>query len=355
MGRIVPVMLAVLGSAAPCQATDYKLLSLPELVARADAIVVGTVTGAESPCRVTVSRTLAGTAGRVVEFPRHPDAGLRAGDARVLFLNAGKSGLALVYPLATRPTDQADAVARLVAMRADPAKYLADPGAAAAQDFLETLGWAFADREAVGSLDRKAAAMHLQRALGGREPGALVTAIAALRRMGAKDATAVVPLVRHPDDGVRVAAMRFLAWAPDKAAVTPLCEVLDGIKGHSPLEEPVGRALMAIGDPAAVPALERAARRGVYGATSWALGRLGGKASCEALMAGVDRDAMDALEGMMAMVRRSNKRFEPWMGVNSWSPGTGLEHKGDWRRWWDANKDSFELVRTAEEAFRGGR
>ncbi len=355
MVRFIAVMIALLGWAAPCWAKDYALMSVPELVARADVIVVGTVAGAGDPCRVTVTRKLIGTAGQEVEFPRHPDAGLRAGDARVLFLTAGKKGLALVYPLATRPANQVDAVARLVAMRADPAKYLADRAAAAAPDFLETLGWAFAGRETVGGLDRKTAAGHLQRTLGSREPKAVVTALAALQRMGANDATVVVPLIRHRDDGVQLAAIRFLAWAPDKAAVAPLCEVLDGIKGYSPLEEPVGRALMAVGDPAAVPALERAAGRGVYGATAWALGRLGGKNSCEVLMAGVDRDAMDALEGMTVMVRRSNKKFEPWMEVNRWSEATGLEHKGDWRRWWDANKDSFELVKTAEEAFRGGR
>ncbi|HEY2785809.1 MAG TPA: hypothetical protein VGJ05_12640 [Fimbriiglobus sp.] len=329
MIRFLAGVIVVLAGTTPGWAGDYGLMSLPELVARADVIVVGTVGEAGDPCRVTVTRTLFGTAKKIVEFPSYSVAGLREGDALVLFLTSGKKGLSLVYPRATRRAKQADEIARLLAMRADPAKYLADSTVASTPEFLETLGWAFVDRVKVGALDRKTVKEHLVQMLESREPKTVVTSMAALKQMGAKETTAVVPLIKNRDDAVQMPAIRFVAWAPDKAAVGPLCEVLDGIKGYSNLEEPIGRALMEIGDTAAVPALERAAGRGVYGATSWALGRLGDKKSCEVLMAGVDHDKMDALEGMMVMVRRSNKRFESWMGVNQWSEATGLKHKGD--------------------------
>lgn len=358
MTRFLATVAVAAVCAAPCQGRSYRVLSLPELVARADVIVVGRMAATGGTCRITVARTLAGKAGPEVAFPGHPDAQLTVGATRLLFLTAGKSGLALVYPLAVRESERADEVARLVAMRTDPARYVAEPAAANTPEFLETLGWAFASQEKVGALDRPTVIAHIRGALGGWEPEVIVAALASLRQVGDKNATAVVPLVRHRAETVKLAAIRFLEWTADKSAVAPLCEVLDGINGgpgHSPLEDPVGRALIAAGDPAAVPALERAVRRGVDGTSCWALGRLGGKTSGDLLTTRIDRGSGDAGVGMAALVRRSNKPFEPWMDVIRWSPETGLDNKAEWRRWWDANRASFEVVRTAAEAFRKER
>lgn len=356
MARQLVGLLLVACSAVPARADSWSSMSLPDLVGYSDLIVVGTIDQTGPPCRVKVTEVLAGNAGDEVLIPQTRFGLPRAGERAVLFLRGHGEKVFLFHPSAKADVTVADQVRRLLDMRAAPAKYLADPKTATSSDFVAMMGYAFATRDKIGALDRPAVADHLRRILSSADAETASRVLAALRQIGSKDAAAVLHLLKRPEANVRREAIQYLGWTADRTAVGPLCELLDGITGYSELEAPIGRALIEMNDPVAVPALERAARRGVYGATSWALGRLGTKRSFEILLEGVEKkDAGDAGVGLEVLVRRSNKRFEPWMRVGQWSSETGMKHKEDWRKWWDANKADFEVVKTAQEAFRSDR
>jgi hypothetical protein len=356
MARQFVGFLLIACSAVPARADSWSNMSLPDLVGYADVILVGTVDQLGPPCRVKVTEVLAGSAGDEVLIPQSRVWSPRVGERAVFFLRSHGDKVFLFHPSAKADVTVADQVRRLLDMRAAPAKYLTDPKTADSSDFVAMLGYAFATRDKIGDLDRPAAARHLRRVLSSADAETASRVLTALRQIGSKNAAAVLDLLKRPEANLRREAIQYLGWTADRTAVGPLCELLDGITGYSELEEPIGRALIEMNDPVAIPALERAARRGVYGATSWALGRLGTKRSFEILLEGVkNKDAGDAREGMAVLVRRSNKRFEPWMGVGEWSSETGMKHKEDWLKWWDANKADFEVVRTAQEAFRSDR
>jgi HEAT repeats len=353
MTRFMIGMGALLALVPPCPATSYSRLSLPELVGRADVIVLGTVVEAGPTYRVRVDRALAGAPGRELTYPRGKDGFLRPGQTRLLFLTSGPSGLALISPVAHEDPAREDDVRRLLALKADPAKYLADPKTADTPEYLEVLGWAFARRERVGRLARPAAVEHLRKSLASRNPEAVLRAVDGLRRVGCREsATSVVPLLRHGEERVALEAVRYLEWAGDRRAVGPLCETLDRVRVPRDVAAEAARALGRLRDPAAAPALERAVRRGLDGWSGWALATVGDERAFELLLSRAeDHDVMDAVEGMQVLVHRSNKPVQPWMKENSWNPETGLKNKRKWRLWWEANHRDFRVVRTAEQAF----
>ncbi len=357
MARLL-ISVAVLAEfVTTCSAKDYRTLPLPELVGRADVIVVGTVQRAGvpggEPCRVEVGAALAGTVGREVTFGRGPDTHCQVNDRLIFFLRTRKEGLSLIYPLAYERPDRTEEVRRLVDMKARPGKYLDDPKEGRSPDFLEVLGYAFAGRAKVGTLTKAEAVEHLRRCLTTAEKRAVLQAVAALQRTGSKGvALSAVPLLRHPDEKVRLAAVEFLEWAGDRRAVGPLCKALDAVAKDGELGHHIGRALGNLGDSAAAPALERAVRRGIGGWAGWALGAVGGEGCFEALLNEAEKyDGLDAGGGLRVLVYRSNKKPEPWMDEVSWSEQTGLTNKDQWRKWWAANKSDFKVIRTADEAF----
>ncbi len=134
----------------------------------------------------------------------------------------------------------------------------------------------------------------------------IILALHLLEDLDSKDcAPSVIPFLNYTEDSdVRAAAAQFLEFAPIPEAVAPLCKALDSYDNTNPsLELYIGRALIAINEQSALPALRRAAKRGVFGASSWALGCLGNRDDFELLLAGVEQyEAMDALEGLMKLV-----------------------------------------------------
>jgi HEAT repeat protein len=104
------------------------------------------------------------------------------------------------------------------------------------------LGYAFADCDRVGRLTRAEAVAHLRRCLASTDTKAVLRAVGALRRTGSKEAAvSVIPLLRHPDEKVRLAAAEFLEWAQDRRAVGPLCKGLDGIEKDGELGHAIGK------------------------------------------------------------------------------------------------------------------
>ena len=259
---------------------------------------------------------------------------------------------------------------KLAEMKADPKKCLADPARAEDPDFLEMLGYAFAlgGRERFGRLSRAEAVAHLRRCLASADWMAVLQALTALERIqglktlerillpigerGTEEAPLVIPLLRHPVEEVRLAAVGYLLSSPDKRAVGPLCQALDEVEKDGDLGHRIGCALGRAGNPDAAPALERAVKRGIGGGTESALGAFGGKSAFEPLLDGVEkRDSMLAVEGLRSLIRRSNKKPEPWMDKVRWSEETGLTDKDKRRKWWEANKADFKVIKAAGEAF----
>lgn len=243
---------------------------------------------------------------------------------------------------------------KLAEMKADPKKGLDDPAKAEDPDFLEMLGYAFigCGRDRLGRLTRDEAVAHLRRCLASADPTAVLQAVTALERIGCKgEASLIIPLLRHPDEMVRLAAAEYLHWSPDRRVFGPLCEALDKVEKDGDLGYHIGSALAILRDPAAAPSLERAVKRGIRGDAEWALGAFGGESAFQALLDGVEkRDSMSAVERLLNLIRRSNKRPEPWMEKVRWSEEAGLTDKDKWRKWWDSNKADFKVIKTADEA-----
>jgi HEAT repeat protein len=84
-------------------------------------------------------------------------------------------------------------------------------------------------------------------------------AIALGRIGGPKAINALIEVFEGPDEGLRALAVRGLARWPDRAALGPLRSALDDARPE--VFESAAEALGRIGDPAAVEALERTARR----------------------------------------------------------------------------------------------
>ncbi|MEX1095320.1 MAG: HEAT repeat domain-containing protein [Planctomycetales bacterium] len=205
--------------------------------------------------------------------------------------------------------------------------------------------------QAVRQVTAVEAAGYLQKALGSREPEVVLAALSALARRRDTDAVpAVIGLIDHDDDRVAVAAVRFLGWARDERATQALSAALLADADRYRMRFEVARTLSAIADPRAIPALHDAARRGIESAT-YPIGHFGTEDSFRVLLQAADENpAMrsSAPMGLYWLVRRSNKQTEPWM----LDPAqTAAEKLPRWKAWWEANRDTFRLVRTWEEAF----
>jgi hypothetical protein len=338
------VVLAVL--VTPASAKSYRRLSLPELVGQSDVIVVGTVTKAGPDYQVKVTETLAGTAGEEVSFPKNRDSRYKVDDNRIFFLVSRKGSLSLVNPHATEEPAFAKIVTRMWEMKTDPKRFIDDPTQARTPDFLEILGYAFADRDMVGGLTKADAVEHLRQSLGSRDKQAVLQAIAGLQRTGGKHAAAAaIPLIRHPNEKVQLAAVDLLGWASERKAVEPLCTALDEAEKGGEFAQAVARALGSIRDPAATPSLVRAVKKGIDGWSGWALGTVGDETCFEILLDRAEKHgSSDAVVGLDVLIRRSNKKYEPWMRGSDWNAEK-------WSEWWKANKSDFKVIKTAEEAF----
>jgi hypothetical protein len=259
---------------------------------------------------------------------------------------------------------------KLAEMKADPKKCLGDPTKAEDPDFLEMLGYAFAlgGRERFGRLSRAEAVAHLRRCLASADWMAVLEALTALERIhglttlerlvqpigergSTEEAPLVIPLLRHPVEQVRQAAVVYLVWNPDRRAVGPLCQALDEVEKDGDLGHRIGCALGRAGNPDAAPALERAVKRGIGGGTESALGAFGRESAFEPLLDGVEkRDSMLAVEGLLNLIRRSNKKPEAWMEKVRWREESGLTEKVKWRKWWEANKADFKVIKATDKA-----
>ncbi|MEA3207355.1 MAG: hypothetical protein QOE70_412 [Chthoniobacter sp.] len=330
--------------------TSLVLIPLPELVARSDAIVAATVSEQFSnSCTITVSEIVLGAAPHEISVSHPYNKGIHG----IFFLVQGKDQLDLVYPAALVLPEKLQYVRSLVKIRSSPRQYLTDPKLASTPEFLEMLGYLLRDREALDGISRQTAMNHLRASLGASDPKAVIATIGALRNLDRKDSEAVLPLLQHPDLDVRLDAIRYVGWAQDQVATAPLCKMLDGLKGGNSQEAlEIGAALVKIGDSTAVPSLEQAIKRNVFGGTSGALAWLGNEASFEVLLEAVtQRESLNALDAVMDVLSRSNKPVEAWMKEPRWESSIGLTHKQDWINWWQENKADFKIIKTAKEAY----
>lgn len=141
-------------------------------------------------------------------------------------------------------------------------------------------------------------------------------------------AGSVVPLLRHPEPRVRNAAVEYLERAGDRSAVGPLCDAMEAIRDRQ-YRSLIAGALGKLGDPAALPALERALRDGVDGDVGFALGKVGNEATAQMLAERIDRlGSVEAAGGLMLLVARSNLPLEKWMWERSSTPETGFNDPG---------------------------
>jgi hypothetical protein len=379
MSRILVGAVVSLVWSAPCTALTIPQRSLPDLVASSDAVVIGTVSEVKGcVCHVKVTRLLSGKVGREIQLLVRPyllgpnPGALRVGDSRIFFLKVGiewdpgspraseafglvrtsrKQVVGLSSQVGLAGEQRIDDVRRLLAMKASPKEFLDSPQHASWPPFLELLRELFADRSQVGRLHRRELIKHLEGRLSLDDPEAVIKVIDTLFRVRSKGSSArMVPLLRHSDRKVRRASAWFSGWAKSRETVRPLCDALDAGGDDHDLCEVIGDALGEIGDADAVPALKRAVKRGVRGPACLALGRLGDASCFDILLASTEkRGWMDAVDGLLHLVRRSNKKVEPWMEKARYS-GRGVEHKRDWRKWWDANKTTFKVVKTARVA-----
>lgn len=217
-------------------------------------------------------------------------------------------------------------------------------------------GTAFSQTQEQLSSERQTAISNLEPyLLHANDKSTTVLALNILRDLKSKESVRLaIPLLKHVDPGIQAAAARLIAIDPPRESLPVLSEALDSCNGSNiEMESELGRCFVSLEDPASLPAIRRAVKKGIFGYVAIALGRLGERDDFELLLEAVQQhDSMDALEGLMPMVYRSNKPFEVWMSENNHSPKSGLAHKQEWQAWWDKNKGDFIIEKTAKEAFK---
>lgn len=335
-------LVALLVTTGSVWADSYGRVPIPQLVGEPESIVIAAVRErtAES-CTVEVKEVVFGKPIAAMTF--HSKRYTSVPDEAGIYFWGG-SGSCQREPLEKMPEIRA-----AIEMRTTPEKYINEAEVAYRPDFIELLGWIFRDHEVVGKVTRKAAIDHLRSILKANDPALVVLAIRVLRIMEAKESFAVIPLLQHADADIRVAAAGYLAAEPHPAALAPLCAILDRLPNSKLRHGPIGEVLRKLDDPRAVPALERAARRGVC--MSAALGRLGTKQSFPILLEALFKyDSSDTIDGLRDLVRRSNLPVESWMNEVVWTESTGVSHKQDWLNWWKQHYTEFEIIKTGKEA-----
>src|SRR4051794_26436758 len=120
MPRYILALVCAVSLAAPGWATSFRNVPLPELVGRADVIVIGTVLNRGNLFSLKVTETLVGTPPPKVEFlvPRwfefHPPA---EGQTGFFFLVSREGKLIMPTPSSSEPLASAEKVRLLVDMR----------------------------------------------------------------------------------------------------------------------------------------------------------------------------------------------------------------------------------------------
>ncbi len=154
----------------------------------------------------------------------------------------------------------------------------------------------------------------------------------------------VIALLKHEDSEIRAAAAHLIAGMPTRECVVPVAEALAAGTGSADLRD----ILEILDDPAALPAIRRAVKQSKYGLCR-TLGYLGDRDDFELLLGLLrEHDVRDAINGLLLLVRRSNKPYEPWMGTNDQK----ADAKEKWLAWWEANKSDFRVLKTATETFK---
>jgi hypothetical protein len=208
----------------------------------------------------------------------------------------------------------------------------------------------------VGTLNVGDAAAYVRKRLGSSNPQIVIAALLALDKMRDADSVPLVfALLDHEDPGVQVKAIQFLGWSGDRRAVPKLCNLLDAQapdypKGHS-ISDAAALALRNIGDPTSLPCLERAATHGVERAIG-ALAAMGRTESFEIMLDAAERDperCSHVVVALYCLVRRSGKKVEPWMTSSTGNMSIYIARIPKWRKWWDANKTGFKVVKSLEE------
>lgn len=85
--------------------------------------------------------------------------------------------------------------------------------------------------------------------------------------------------------------------------------------------------------------------RGAYGLGS-ALGQLDDEKAFDFLLASAPSSA-DRCEGLLQLVRRSNKTIEAWMNAPLSDSQAETIAAKKWQEWWTANQATFRLVARA--------
>jgi hypothetical protein len=199
----------------------------------------------------------------------------------------------------------------------------------------------------VGKLSRDEAQTFLQRRLADRDPAIVSEALSALTSMRDSESVPLaIALLGHAHRGVRTEAATLLGNSRDGAAVRPLIAQLDAAHADGPVREGempahfeelrAAEALAVIGDPQALPALQRAVAAGKYG-SGRAAGALCDVSCVDGMLALAETGSVESWSAMFFLVERSNHPVEPWMGRNA--SGT------TWRTWWQEHQATFRIVR----------
>jgi hypothetical protein len=350
MFKILHAIFVSFVSMQTCSAIDYEPLSLPELVVRADVIVLGTVFSVGESNVIHVDEVLLGATNKEIAFPKMEDVQLTKGEIPIFFFVKNKDSLNLIYPFAYAEPDRIDEIKRLIEMRIDPHKYFQDRKWNSTPDYLAIVGHVMAGKDRIGELTNAKFGDHLAAQLASDNDQAVLEALAGLRRLGRQvPAAKIVPLIRGHDESVRLAAVQYLEWTLDKDALDPLCHLLEGTLANDRVSWFICRVLGPMRDTTAAPYLERAVKRGVEAGT--ALGAVGDESCFEVLLERANtHNSLDALGGLSRLVYRSNLEHEAWMSVHRKRSTTGLDHKDKWTQWWNENKAEFKVTKTADEA-----
>lgn len=221
----------------------------------------------------------------------------------------------------------------------------------------------------VGDLSFVAAAAFLREQLRSEKLEVIQAAYLALAKLLDSDAVPIaIEMLQHPDRKFCRESARFLGVAKDPRSVRPLCVALDRLppciryagEGYDAdddqLSEAVGKAVLNLHSPQAIPALKRAALKGYAG--DWialSLSQLGDETAFEPLLSHMrNPDVNHYPSELVTMVRRSNLPVESWMNmVLSSDDRAGKRRRAtQWIEWWDSNKTRFRIVRTWQEANR---
>lgn len=360
--RIASCLVALFFGANSANAANWNPILDTDLVDRADWIVVGRIVEqTQNSWRIEVDKMIQGEAVEEISIVPISPFKFYALDEperpRIYGIETREGRNFVFHPACIRePEDEARLrLARAIFDR--PADFLDEKR----PEIAFALGRIFEkpETEEAHGLSRDRAVFYLKNCLKPAEHSLFVEAIRSLQSL--EDWSAVPKICeliggmtgdRDVGRGIN-SAITYLMKSEKPEAIERLEQLLAETAPAYPashwLADPAAEALGKIGAPSSLQVIERAAVLGVQRAEE-ALAHLGTEESFELLLEAYLADEKPGSQphSLFLLVCRSNRDFENWMYLTSYNWKTLVELKPRWKAWWEANRDGFEIVRSAE-------